>query len=349
MQPLIDAQTYKRVNNFDLIRLGLALMVVFFHIYKLSTGNTGMWLSYLVDFAVSSFFVISGLLVTRSFDQDQRLSGYLKKRFLRIYPLYFTMILTQLCILLILTSSAFNSQLLVVGLKYFVCNIIFLNFLQPTIPGVFEHLKYNAINGSLWTIKIEVLFYILLPLIYYGFKKFRISFLISLYFLSALFAGFSVSNPVLAVLADQLPAQLRFFVVGIVFYLYGYKIKLPALFMLLIPVGLFIANYFCIGNIVYKTALYPICLGFIVYLTGFSKPLLKLKYDISYGVYLIHFPVIQLLLFFGFAAGNFSLFMLTGLVTVVLLALLSFIFLEKKFIELGHRLTAKRVIYDGAH
>lgn len=347
MESLIASQTYKRTNNFDLIRLILSFMVVFYHINELYCYNSGRLIFNLPDFAVSSFFVISGLLVTWSFDKDRNLSDYSMKRFFRIYPLYFAMIVIQMFIMLILVSGIFNTKLLVSCVKYFVCNIIFLNFLQPTILGVFENLKYNVINGSLWTIKIEVLFYILLPLIYYAFKKFGIGFLIFLYFLSAMFSIIVVSNPALSVSPYQFPIQLRFFIVGIIFYLYGYRIKLSLLSLLLILVILFTINYFCAGSITYKSIIYPICLGFIVYLVGFSKPILNLKYDISYGVYIIHFPVIQLLLFFHYSVGNFYLFMFTVLVLVVLLALLSFVFLEKKFIGLGHRLLIRRISLTG--
>lgn len=347
MKSLIAPQTYKRTNNFDLIRLILAFMVAFYHINKLYRGEAGWLISHLTGFAISAFFVISGLLITWSFDKDSNLVDYSMKRFFRIYPLYFVVIVIQMCIMLILVSGIFNTKLLVSCVKYLVYNITFLNFLQPTILGVFENLKYNVINGSLWTIKIEVLFYILLPLIYYAFKKLGIGFLIFLYSLSAMFSIVVVSDPALSVSPYQFLIQLKFFIVGIIFYLYGHRIKFSLPYVLLILVILFIVNYFCVGNIIYKAIIYPVCLGFIVYLIGFSKPIFNLKYDISYGVYIIHFPLIQLLLFYHYSVGNFYLFMFTALVTIVLLALLSFVFLEKKFIGLGHRLSKRRLSLIG--
>jgi peptidoglycan/LPS O-acetylase OafA/YrhL len=340
---LIAAQTYKRENNFGLLRLILAFMVVSFHINMLYGVNPGRLISYLVGFAVSSFFVISGLLVTWSFDKDQELIAYSIKRFFRIYPLYFIMILIQMCALLALFPGVFNMKLAIYSLKYFVYNAIFLNFLQPTIPGVFENLKYNAINGSLWTIKIEVLFYVLLPLIYYAFKKFRIKFLILIYFLSALFFIVSTMNPAWNTFVDQFPAYLRFFIVGIILYLYGYKIRFSSFYALLISVILFFTSYYAIGNVFYKAFVYPVCLGIIVYLVGFSKPVFDLKYDISYGVYIIHFPVIQIFLFFGYFTSSFYLFIPVVLTVIILMASLSYILVEKRFIELGHRLPKKLI------
>ena len=36
--------------------------------------------------------------------------------------------------------------------------------MHPTLPGCFGD-RFVAVNGSLWTIKIEIAFYILLPLL----------------------------------------------------------------------------------------------------------------------------------------------------------------------------------------
>lgn len=335
---LIAPGIYNKVNNFDFIRIVLAFMVVFHHIISLKDYNSSLLNIYLIDLAVNSFFIISGLLVMWSFDNNRKLIGYWLKRFFRIYPLYFFIIVIQLCLLLILTRKLFNFELLIDSVKYFIANIIFLNFLQPTIPGVFENLKYNVINGSLWTIKIEVLFYLFLPCIYYLIKKFGIKSLVFLYFFSA--SAFIITKlPLFAVLADQFPTQLRFFIIGIMLYLYGYKIRFSFFSSLLILV-FFTASFFYDNSIIYRAFIYPIFLGFTIYLAGFCNRIINIKYDISYCVYVIHFPVIQLLLFFNYSVYNPYLFIITVLIIVVLLSFLSSIFLERKFIKLGHSLTS---------
>lgn len=50
-------------------------------------------------------------------------------------------------------------------IKYLIANLTGMNFLCHTLPGVFNG---AVINGSLWTIKIEVGFYIFLPLFIYS-------------------------------------------------------------------------------------------------------------------------------------------------------------------------------------
>lgn len=338
--PLIARGTYQRTNNFDILRIILAFMVVFHHTMKLYGYNSDLLIFWLGDFAVHSFFIISGLLVTWSFDNNRDTVAYSTRRFFRIYPLYFVMIVIQMLLMIFFNERPFDGFLLMSSIKYFICNILFLNFLDPVIPGAFEDLKYHVVNGSLWTIKIEVLFYIFLPFIYRAFKKFRLKALLVLYFLSAFSSVIFRSSPHFS---DQLPVQMRFFVIGMILYFYGYKMKAVFLRSLLIPCILFLANCFLEEQLLYEAFVSPVIIGFIVYSVGFYKSIFKVKYDVSYSTYLIHFPLIQFLLFFGCYFHNFYFFLGTILVAVSALSLLSFIYLERKFVAFGHQLSVKRL------
>ena len=78
-------------NSFDVIRLLAAMQVVFFHSYahlKLQPFFGG---TYLYDILASLpgvpiFFVVSGFLITQSFDRSIGLGSFYKKRLLRVYP-----------------------------------------------------------------------------------------------------------------------------------------------------------------------------------------------------------------------------------------------------------------------
>ena len=106
-------------------------------------------------------------------------------------------------------------------LKYVVSNLVFLNFLHPNLPGVFETNKWQAVNGALWTLKIEVMFYAAVPIIVYLFSRFgRLAVMITFYTLSAAYAWFMISqgfrsgSEYYLILARQLPGQMTYFIAG---------------------------------------------------------------------------------------------------------------------------------------
>jgi peptidoglycan/LPS O-acetylase OafA/YrhL len=137
----------------------------------------------------------------------------------------------------------------------------------------------------------------------------------------------------------QFPAQLRFFVVGIVLYVVFDKLNSKNIylfvFLSLVLVLLFKDNSY------FKYTLYPICVGsFVIYLVYFVK-LIKIKFDFSYSFYILHFPVIQLALYFGINPSNpiVSFIILFGV--ILLLAYFSEIYIEKKFVKIGRNILKK--------
>lgn len=79
-----------RVNNFDLVRLLAALQVVVVHalMYLKPRGSfVHIARSGLELFpGVPIFFVISGLLISKSYEQSDCIRNYYRNRCLRIYP-----------------------------------------------------------------------------------------------------------------------------------------------------------------------------------------------------------------------------------------------------------------------
>jgi peptidoglycan/LPS O-acetylase OafA/YrhL len=89
-----------RSNHFTLIRLFLALLVIFSHAFALGGfgderilgGNDKYG-----NLAVNSFFVVSGLLVSMSFARTRGFVRFARNRFLRIVPAYwFALLVTAL-------------------------------------------------------------------------------------------------------------------------------------------------------------------------------------------------------------------------------------------------------------
>src|SRR4051794_2006572 len=79
-----------RANNFDVLRLVLAVMVIFSHSFPLLWGDnsreplmrlTGGQIT-AGELAVAGFFILSGFLITKSWLQSAGLKDYLRRRIL---------------------------------------------------------------------------------------------------------------------------------------------------------------------------------------------------------------------------------------------------------------------------
>lgn len=153
-------------NNFDILRLILAVLVFFAHWNILTSRDISNQLFHLSGYAVHMFFIVSGFLIFWSFDADQNKKHFYIKRFFRIFPLYaFLIILQTLFFIGFSDGSTFEV------IKYFVVNMFFLNFLAPSVGSTLSSLEVNAINGSLWTLKNEVVFYLIVPFLFMSYKK----------------------------------------------------------------------------------------------------------------------------------------------------------------------------------
>ncbi|MEL6724673.1 MAG: acyltransferase family protein, partial [Pseudomonadota bacterium] len=162
-------------NRFDFVRLVLASLVFLYHAVALSALVSGSVLernlAIIAELAIQGFFIVSGLLVYGSLERSSSIADYAGKRVRRLYPAYATIILIPACVSLILSFG--QDGALESILRYLGANLIFLNFLQPTLPGLFEAQRFPEVNGALWTLKIEVLFYLVLPVFAWGLSQLR--------------------------------------------------------------------------------------------------------------------------------------------------------------------------------
>ena len=325
-------------NNFDGVRIGLALIVVFAHISNLTLLPDFRIFQDIFDsnFAVKGFFCISGFLVTLSYQGSKTLPEYFGKRLHRIYPAYFVAVL--LCIFIGVFTTALNSLEFIKSpetLKYIISNLVFLNFIQPTLPKVFLTNPFHTLNGALWTIKIELMLYICVPILVYCFKKFgAIKAVTSIYILSLFWVYYFLhvySGSMGEELARQFPGQLSYFVLGS-FCAFNEKSRvcIKPIALMSVPI-LFTSN-----NLIFKLLLDPIAYcSIVLYLsTGAYRDLNLGRFgDISYGIYLYHFPIIQLLIYCRLYEFNPWVGLLCTLIITIALAMLSWHYIEKIFLK----------------
>jgi len=162
----LAALTAERANRFQLIRFVAATAVILFHCYALTDRWTDEPLWRLAPelnlsvFGVGAFFVVGGFLVTRSWLERAGLVPFVAARVLRIYPAL--LLATVLTILLAAWSSPLPLRAFATDPRTldFAWRTTLASDFVATLPGAFATNPFrDAVNGSLWTLPVEVRLY----------------------------------------------------------------------------------------------------------------------------------------------------------------------------------------------
>lgn len=161
-----------RQNNFDLIRLLAAAQVVVAHaightplVHQLPPWGKQVFDALLLLPGVPIFFVISGFLITQSYERNPAdLKGYFWRRGLRIFPAMWVCLLVTLVALGIFGFLGGDFVFTKTFAAWLVGQVSFAQFYNP------EHFREFGIgvaNGALWTITVELQFYVFVPILYW--------------------------------------------------------------------------------------------------------------------------------------------------------------------------------------
>jgi len=160
-----------RSNNFDLIRLVAALQVVIAHaightpLLDTLSGWQRLAFDWFLEFpGVPVFFVISGFLIARSYERSiDDPAGYAWRRCLRIFPaLWICLIVT----LTVLAGFGFLTGAFIASGTFWGWLAGQATFTQFFNPEQFRDFGIGVTNGALWTITVELQFYVFVPLLY---------------------------------------------------------------------------------------------------------------------------------------------------------------------------------------
>lgn len=292
-------------NRFDFLRLVFASVVFAYHGVALPALDPGgQWefvLGQAAEVSIQGFFVVSGALVFGSLERSKSLLDYGAKRVRRLYPAYIVVVLVPALIALVLSAGvAGNLQQIA---RYVGANLVFLNFLEPTLPGLFTEHRFGAVNGALWTLKIEVMFYLVLPFIGWVLARLGRNWwlgIVALYVMALSWQAVigAMDHPRSAELARQLPGQMAFFASGMALWKLWDKARDHPYLLGVLGVVLLALSVFFVELEPLRALGLAGLIGCIAFAPG---PVLNAARwgDVSYGVYITHFPVLQAFIAFG--------------------------------------------------
>lgn len=339
-----------RNDNFLIARVMAAFFVLLGH-STIMLGKSFPYISIagigIHTFGLYIFFSISGYLIMTSRLKTISLLTFFKNRFLRIYPAYAIVILLWIFPLgALFTNESFSAYLRDGSKLTYLQNLIFFPVFY--LPGVFTtHPVPNAVNGSIWSLPIELSCYLFVGAIgVFGFLRqksyliyvltFSILFLATLVITQTDYKTYTLTGSHYIYWGTDwlLGAKICiFFLMGSLFTQIPknyFKLEISfivAIFYLNVPITNFFHDIFSWIFIPYMV------LSFCFLQTPIFSKIEKYG-DPSYGVYIWAFPIQQILILF--LGANINWFLNLSIVTFLsfLAGYISWHLIEKRILKL---------------
>lgn len=356
--------------GFDFLRIGLACTIVIFHAYWLSGDtylrSTGFWFG---EYAlVPMFFALSGFLISGS-ALRLTLQNFLLNRGLRILP--------ALAVDIVFCALVIGPIMTIVPLsRYFSDADFYAYFLNVTgwmhyrLPGVFTTLPTYRVNGSLWSVPYEMLCYGIISglILSKALLNPRTIVAVVLFFMATGLAAENleshIAEPIFAVLRFLFVSRggqtITAFLMGIAVYVYRdrvpYSLPLFGLSVIICIVAIMLLKTPDIEHVGNRFLVLPALVYITVFLglTPIPVPAFLRKGDYSYGVYLYHAPLLQILISLApglfLKPGSGPVFLtLFGIPAVGIFAALSWHNVEKPVLGLRKRFSFVAQVRGVAH
>ncbi|MCM1370249.1 MAG: acyltransferase [Candidatus Amulumruptor caecigallinarius] len=326
----------------NLLRYLLSLGILINH-FNVLTGHNVPY--FIFHDRIGGFFALSGFLMYHSYSKIAGLKAFVKHRAKRILPTYiFIVLISVMAGVFISDLGSLNYLLNIDTWKYLAANLTFLNWLHPTLPGVFTQSQFAepTVNGSLWTMKVEWLLDLSVPLFVFIHNKTKFRkdlFAICIIVISIMlrcvlqYAYETTEKQIFEILSRQFFVQTGFFYGGMLIYFWRdkfnrYKKQIIATTLVLYIVGPFIPY----GNIIIAPVSVP---ALVIGISMIGRTIKRFKHRncISYNIYLLHFPVIQVGILFGINSLPLWSSLSYAIAATVILALFTNRFVDQKFMN----------------
>lgn len=297
----------KKINGINYnacaIRFIAAMMVIISHAFALTTeGND--WLMAITNgqmtmggFAVSIFFAFSGFYVCRSIKKyNGSMLKFMWLRMKRLLPsLAVVIFILTFIVGPIMTDLSIGEYFKNLGTYKFLANAVFIPIHE--LPGVFSNNDVlHTVNGALWTLPVEVLCYISLVIVY-ELKLLERKRGVILAILVA------IGVTTIAIVADRtgveileaMVAPVLCFYMGTLLYLYS-DIVVIDWAKIIVGIVIMIIATICgvLGNV--ASVVLPLTIISLIYVGDFMPKKVKILGDISYEMYLVGFPIQQIII-----------------------------------------------------
>lgn len=352
----IGAYTAGRDNNFNLIRFLAAFAVLLSHSFPIVYGSDaneplialGLGIT-LGELAVDIFFVTSGFLVFASLMRSKNLFVFSVARGLRIFPGLLAMLVIVVFWIGPLLSTATLGEYFthIETIQYFVINATLLPAIyfggHDWLPGLFANNAFkNSVNGSLWTLPIELVMYIGLGGMwaFSWVARHKRSTLLVFTVLStcAALCALAIFTQIISVRWYGKVAEMAYmFFCGSTLYILRNHIRLSRSAALVAAAVLLVAAG--IGSKAFHVVYLILLPYLLLYLAYVPKGVLRRfnrMGDYSYGIYIYAFPIQQAVAAMFPGVTVFGMIGISGVITLAL-AVGSWHLIEKRAMTIGGR------------
>tara|TARA_R110000868_G_scaffold120773_1_gene320571 strand:+ start:6921 stop:8018 length:1098 start_codon:yes stop_codon:yes gene_type:complete len=291
-----------KTNTFTAMRIVFAIMVVYAHAVLIPMGLPyhGVWPEFVdavVQLALDGFFILSGYMITASLLHSSNMLSFTVSRVLRIFPgLVAAALLMWLVIGPLFTELPLTEYWSDAATLSFPFMIILQADPMAGLPEVFSASPIGGVmNGALWTIRFELLAYLGVGLLA-AVGLYRSRRLILVW--SALAVGVSVAYQIFGysgIGEGTIGTMARFgpaFMIGAGFFACRDSVPLSPGYVGLAILAAIATQGTPAGPVMLQIALAwtYLWLGFITVPGRIGKALRDVE-DVSYGVYILHWPL----------------------------------------------------------